>query len=107
MGAGCPAPPPHTYLIRSKLSDLFGDAVISPVLFLLMYTEKPLFWKPNSFATCNEPEESAWNAEAAPASGHTGRGHRPLAGDGERSPAHQQQNASLRPGCPTAQPVTS
>lgn len=43
--------PVRTHLILSRLRDLFCAAVISPVLFRLVYTEKPLFLNPNSFAT--------------------------------------------------------
>lgn len=41
----------RTHLILSRLRDLFCAAVISPVLFRLVYTEKPLFLNPNSLAT--------------------------------------------------------
>lgn len=43
----------RTHLILSRLRDLFCAAVISPVLFRLVYTEKPLFLNPNSLATWN------------------------------------------------------
>lgn len=43
----------RTHLILSRLRDLFCAAVISPVLLRLVYTENPLFLKPNSLATCN------------------------------------------------------